>query len=345
MSKAVTIGLDLAKEIFHVHGVDKKGAVVLRQRLKRDQVLPYFRRLKPTLIGIEACSSSHYWARSLTALGHEVKIMPAQYVKAYVKTQKNDRIDAEAICEAVRRPTMRFVPHKTEDQQAVLMLHRTRSAFSTQRTKFINAFRGLLAEFGAVDSKGRAGVSSLLRTFRDHVRSKLPRLAVAAIEPLIEQIHMTESKIKQLDAEILAWHRASEQSQRLETIPGVGILTASYIAASVPDPHVFKNGRCMAAWLGLVPKQLSTGGRTLLGPITKTGNKYLRKLLFMGARNVIITFRSRRSIVSRSVAALIKRKAFKLACIALANKIVRVAWALMSRKETYNLQHATTYAR
>jgi transposase len=346
MAKAVTIGLDLAKDVFQLHGVDKKCAVVLRCKLKRAEVLPFFRKLKPTIIGIEACSGSHYWARSLTDLGHEVKIMPAKYVKAYVKTQKNDRIDAEAICEAVRRPTMRFVPRKNEGQQGVLMLHRTRSTFTNLRTKLINTFRAHLAEFGAVDGRGRAGFSSLSKTFHQTMRTKLPAQAIAAIEPLIEEIQRTEARIDELDAELLAWHRTNAQSQRLVTIPGVGVQAATFIAASVPDPSVFRNGRCMAAWLGLVPKQYSTGGKSVLGPITKTGNKHLRRLLFLGARALILGSRrkSKKTVLPATLESLIRGKKLKLACIAFANKIARMAWAMMSSGETYNPRRAVTCA-
>jgi len=342
MAKVVTIGLDIAKDVFQVHGIDKAGAVVLRRKLRRSEMTDYFKKLKPCLIGMEACGTSHFWARTLHGLGHEVKIMHAKYVKPFVKTNKNDAADAEAICEAVQRATMRFVPIKTEGQQAVLVLHRTRDLLARQRTSLINAFRSHLAEYGVIASIGLSGTLSLMRGLK---AKKMPPLARVAIEMLVGQIRAIEQKTKEIDRQLRIWHRASAQSMRLATIPGIGFLAATMMAASVPDPRVFRNGRSMAAWLGLVPKQFSTAGKTTLGGISKKGNNRLRSLLYIGARNVITTYQKRGGKVSRWVAGLVRRKAEKVARIALANKIARVAWALMANKENFKMGRAVSFAR
>ena len=257
-----TIGVDLAKTLFQIHGVDAAGHVVVRKALRRAQLLPFFKTLDPCLVGMEACSGAHHWSRELSALGHSVKLMPPSSVKPYVKRGKNDMADAEAICEAVTRPTMRFVPAKTIDQQAVLMLHRTRALLTRQRTMAVNALRGHLAEFGLVAAQGMKGLADLICQVLDAKPDtpSLPDLARAALTPLAALIGQLQAQIKAIDGELMAWHKANEASRRLETIPGIGFITATALAATVTDPSHFKTGRQFAAWLGLVPRQNSSGG-------------------------------------------------------------------------------------
>ena len=332
MEEVVTIGLDIAKSVFQVHGVNSAGDAVLRRQLKRARMLPFFAKLPPCLIGIEACNNSHYWARELSALGHDVKLMPAQYVKPYVKRQKNDAADAEAICEAVTRPTMRFVEIKTRDQQSVLMLHRTRQLFVRQRTTLINALRAHLAEFGIVAGVGRNGLERLLKVIEDGEDDRVPAAARDCLLALRDQLEMVKGQVLDADRHILAWHRSSEVSQRLDDIPGAGPLIATALVASVPDPHVFKSGRDLAAWIGLVPKQNSTGGKDRLGHISKAGNRYLRMLLVVGALSVIRRAKqvgyTRRPWLTK----LLQRRSTKIAAIALANKIAR---AMMAHETFY----------
>ena len=287
MSEVTTIGLDLAKSVFQVHGVDASGKTVMRRQLRRRQVLPFFKKLAPCLVGLEACATSHHWAREISALGHEVRMMPARYVKPYVKRNKNDAADAEAICEAVTRPTMRFVPIKTAEQQSVLMLHRTRALFVRQRTQLINALRAHLAEFGIVAGVGRNGLENLLQVIDDDKDERVLPEARDCLLALRDQLALVKRQILDADRRILAWHRSSELSRRLDDIPGVGPLIATALVASIPDPHAFRSGRDLAAWIGLVPKQSSTGGKERLGKISKAGNRYLRKLLVVGALSVI----------------------------------------------------------
>jgi transposase len=332
MTKVITIGLDLAKHVFQVHGVDGSGAVVLRRRLRRSQVVAFFAGLEPALVGMEACATAHYWARTLRELGHEVRLMPAQYVKAYTKRQKNDAADAASICEAVTRPTMRFVPIKTADQQAALMLHRARDLLVRQRTMLINALRGHLAEFGIVAARGPGRVDGLVAEITAP-ESPVPEVAHKALLALAAQIETIEQEIAKLGEAILAWHQTHEVSRRLATIPGVGPLTASAIAAAVPDARVFASGRQFAAWLGLVPRQNSTGGKPRLGRISKQGDSNLRRLLIIGAQSVLRWSRPAKS--SPWVLALLGRRPRKVVAVALANKMARIAWALMVRGESY----------
>jgi transposase len=322
MKEVSTIGLDLAKNVFQVHGVDGSGQAVIRRQLRRGQVLPFFRKLAPCLVGMEACATSHYWAREITALGHEVRMMPARYVKPYVKRNKNDIADAEAICEAVTRPTMRFVPIKTPAQQSILMLHRTRHLLVRQRTMLINALRAHLAEFGIV-----AGV--------DDQDERVPSEARNCLLALRDQLVLAKQQILEADRRILVWHRASELSRRLDDIPGVGPLVATALVASIPDPRVFRSGRDLSAWIGLVPKQSSTGGKERLGHISKAGNRYLRKLLVVGALSVIRRAKQTGSTRRAWLVALMARRSTKVAAIALANKIARIAWAMMVRGTRY----------
>ncbi|NIP18358.1 MAG: IS110 family transposase [Xanthomonadales bacterium] len=335
MKEVSTIGLDLAKNVFQVHGVDGSGQAVVRRQLRRGQVLPFFRKLAPCLVGMEACATSHYWAREITALGHEVRMMPARYVKPYVKRNKNDMADAEAICEAVTRPTMRFVPIKTPAQQSILMLHRTRELFVRQRTMLVNALRAHLAEFGIVAGVGRNGLEKLLEVIADDQDERVPSEARNCLLALRDQLALVKQQILEADRRILAWHRASELSRRLDDIPGVGPLIATALVASIPDPRAFRSGRDLSAWIGLVPKQSSTGGKERLGHISKAGNRYLRKLLVVGALSVIRRAKQTGSTRRAWLVALMARRSTKVAAIALANKIARIAWAMMVRGTRY----------
>ncbi len=261
MSEVTTIGLDFAKNVFQVHGIDALGQVAVRRQLRRSQLLPFFEKQAACVVGIEACATSHHWAREIAKLGHEVRLMPARYVKPYVKRNKNDAADAEAICEAVTRPTMRFVAVKTEEQQSVLMLHRTRQLFVRQRTTLINAIRAHMAEFGIVAGVGRNGVERLLRLIDEGSDERVPPVARECLQALRAQLMLVKRQILEADRRILAWHRSNELSRRLETIPGVGPLIATALVASIPDPHAFGSARDIPAWIGLVPKQNSTGGK------------------------------------------------------------------------------------
>jgi transposase len=335
MKEVSTIGLDLAKNVFQVHGVDGSGRTVIRRQLRRGQVLPFFKRLPPCLVGMEACATSHYWAREIVALGHEVRMMPARYVKPYVKRNKNDMADAEAICEAVTRPSMRFVPIKTPAQQSVLMLHRTRELLVRQRIMLINALRAHLAEFGIVAGVGRNGLERLLEVIADDQDERVPPEARSCLLALRDQLVLAKRQILEADRRILVWHRASEMSRRLDDIPGVGPLIATALVASIPDPQAFRSGRDLSAWIGLVPKQNSTGGKERLGHISKAGNRYLRKLLVVGALSVIRRAKQTGSTRRPWLAALMARRSTKVAAIALANKIARIAWAMMVRGTRY----------
>ncbi len=341
MEQVSTVGLDIAKNVFQAHGIDETGEVVVRRQLRRRQVLAFFGRLSPCLIGMEACATSHHWARELAKLGHEVRLMPPRYVKPYVKRNKNDAADAEAICEAVTRPTMRFVPIKTPEQQSVLMLHRTRQLFVRQRTALINAIRAHLAEFGIVAGVGRNGVEALLALISKGEDERIPPLARECLMALAAQLELVKHQILEADRRVLAWHRASQISKRLEAIPGVGPLIATALVASIPDPSVFRSGRDLSAWIGLVPKQNSTGGKERLGSISKAGNRYLRKLLVVGALSVIKRAKQLGYTRHPWLVPLMQRRSVKIAAIALANKIARIAWAMMIRNEPYRAAQPT----
>lgn len=335
MQEITTIGLDIAKSVFQVHGIDASGAVIVRRQLRRSQVLPFFRKLPGCVIGIEACATSHHWARELEKVGHEVRLMPARYVKPYVKRNKNDAADAEAICEAVTRPTMRFVAVKTCEQQSVLMLHRTRQLFVRQRTTLINAIRAHMAEFGIVAGIGRNGVDKLLELITRGEDDRIPPAAHECLMALAAQLVLVKRQILEADRRVLAWHRTSKTSKRLEAIPGVGPLIATALVASIPDPSVFRSGRDLSAWIGLVPKQNSTGGKERLGSISKAGNRYLRSLLVVGALSVIRRAKQLGYTRHPWLIRLMERRSVKIAAIALANKIARIAWAMMARNESY----------
>jgi transposase len=331
-----TIGLDIAKNVFQVHGIDAAEKVVVRKQLRRGQVMKFFEALPPCLVGIEACASAHYWARQLTKLGHEVRLMPAKDVKAYIKRNKNDAADAAAICEAVRRPTMRFVKVKSAEQQGRLMQHRTRDLLMRQRTQVINALRAHMAELGIVAAQGREGLKTLLAIIADDGDERLPIDARASLIVLAAQLQALQTLVGSIEKRIIAQHRASEESKRVATIPGIGVLGASAIAATVTDPSAFRSGRDFAAWIGLVPRQDSTGGKQKLGPISKQGDRYLRRLLVVGAHAVLR--RAKQSPQNDPwLAQLLARRPFKVVAIALANKMARVAWALLARGSTYRV--------
>jgi transposase len=335
MQTVTTIGLDIAKSIFQVHGVDAAGQVVVRRQLKRRYVLAFFEKLPPCLIGIEACASSHHWSRELQALGHKVRLMPPAYVRPYVKRQKNDAADAEAICEAVTRANMRFVETKTPEQQSCLMLHRTRHLFIRQQTAVINAIRAHLAEFGIVAPVGRNGVEELLGVVADASDKRLPEIARACLAALGAQLRMLKAQILEFDRLINAWHRSNETSKRLDEIPGVGPALATALVASVADPRAFRSGRDFSAWIGLVPKQHSSGGKDRLGGISKQGDRYLRSLFTAGALAVIRYAKIHGAKHRPWLTALLARRPTKVAAVALANKIARMAWAMMARGERY----------
>lgn len=334
METITTIGLDIAKSVFQVHGVDAAGQVVIRRQLRRRQVLAFFQRLPPCLVGIEACASSHHWSRELQALGHSVRLMPPAYVKPYVKRQKNDTADAEAICEAVARPNMRFVPTKTVEQQSCLMLHRARHLFIRQQTAVINSIRAYLAELGIVAPVGRRGVEQLLEVAADTV-DRLPEVARACLVALGVQLRTLKAQILEFDRRIIAWHRSNATSKRLDAIPGVGPALATALVASIADPRAFRSGRDFAAWVGLVPKQNSSGGKDRLGSISKQGDRYLRSLFTAGALAVIRYAKVRGTGHRPWLAGLLARRPTKVAAIALANKLARMAWAMMARGQCY----------
>ena len=334
MQTITTIGLDVAKSVFQVHGVDADGNVVIRRQLKRRYVLAFFQKLPPCLIGIEACASSHHWSRELQALGHTVRLMPPTYVKPYVKRHKNDSTDAEAICEAVTRPNMRFVATKAPEQQSCLTLHRTRHLFIRQQTSVINAIRAHLAEFGIVAPVGRNGVEQLLAVAADLNDKRLPEVARACVVALA-QLRMLKAQILEFDRMIRAWHRSSEMSMRLDDCPGVGPALATALVATVADPKAFRSGRNFSAWIGIVPKQHSSGGKDRLGSISKRGDRYLRGLFVAGALAVIRYAKIHGTKHRPWLTALLARRPTKVAAIALANKIARMAWAMMAKGERY----------
>ncbi|HEX9073514.1 MAG TPA: IS110 family transposase [Pseudolabrys sp.] len=334
MGEVSTIGLDIAKSVFQVHGVDDTGAVVIRKRISRAKVLEFFGGLSPCLVGIEACPSAHHWSRRLQELGHTVRLMPPSYVKAYLKRSKNDANDAAAICEAVTRPSMRFVPTKSEQQQAGLMLHRSRQLLVRQRTMLSNAMRGHLAELGIISAKGRNGTAELLKVIASAKDDRIPPVARFCLEVLARQYLNITAEITAIDKRIHAWHRSCEESRRLEQIPGIGPIVATALVAEIGEWQQFRSGRNLAAWIGLVPKQHSTGGKDRLGSITKQGNRYLRWLLVAGAMAVIRHARQR-GTKRLWLIRVMERRPTKVAAVALANKIARMAWAIMARGERF----------
>src|SRR5580698_8988694 len=338
-----TIGLDIAKNVFQVHGVDAAEKVVVRKQVRRGQILAFFEALPPCLIGMEACATAHYWARELTRLGHRVRLMPAKDVKAYVKRNKNDAADAEAICEAVRRPTMRFVQIKSTEQQGALMLHPARYLSMRQRTQVINALRAHLAELGIVAAQGREGIKELLKIIASEGDAGLPVDAHASLVVLAAELQAMQTMIGSIDKRIMAQHRSSEASQRLESIPGIGVTGATAIVATVSDPKVFRSGRDFAAWIGLVPREDSTGGKQKLGPISKRGDRYLRRILVVGAC-AVLRYARQQPQKYPWLTQLLARKPFKVVAVALANKIARIAWALLAKGGTYRAPALTAAA-
>jgi transposase len=330
----IVVGLDISKHVFQVHAVDGSGAVIIQKRLRRSELLRFFGQLSPCLIGIEACGTSHHWARELAALGHEVKLMPPNYVKPYVRGNKNDAADAEAICEAVTRPTMRFVPVKGVEQQAVLMMHRVRSVLVRQRTMMANALRGHMAEFGIIAPQGLKAVRELGGLLEDQ-QTCIPNAARATLRILICQMADLETSLREIEKRLVAWHRADETSRRLATIPGVGPITASAISATVGDAKQFKSGREFAAWLGLVPRQKASGMKNVLSGISKRGDKYIRRLLISGAIAIVRYSRAKPTPERVWINTLLERRPAKVAAVALANKNARIAWALMTKKQSY----------
>ncbi len=335
MTKVTTIGLDLAKRVFQVHGADGDGRPVLRKKLRRAKLLPFFADLPPCLIGMEACASAHHWARELQALGHEVRLIPPQYVRPFVKTNKNDAADAEAICEAVGRPTMRFAAAKSAEQQSVLMLHRARELLVRQRTMVINALRGHCAEFGIVVAQGAPKVEELIAIIEDADDPRLPSVAREALGALVAQLRSAQGRIKALETRLTAWHRSSEASRRLATIPGVGVITATALVATIGDASQFRSGRQLSAWLGLVPRQHSSGGKERLGRISKHGDGYLRRLLVHGARTVLRWRRAKPGTRPGWTDRLLARRPTNVVLVAMANKTARVAWALLRHERIY----------
>ena len=333
MSEVTTIGLDLAKHVFQVHGVDASGAVVLRKRLRRCQVVAFFASLPRCVVGLEACATAHYWARELQSVGHAVRLMPAQYVKAYVKRNKNDAADAEAICEAVGRPSMRFVAIKTADQQSALLLHRGRERLVRQRTSLVNALRAHLAEFGVIAPHGLRNVGRLIAIIRDESDTHLPDLARQVLQVLATQLEQLAAAVAAVERQLMAWHRSNPVSQRLATIPGIGPIIATAISATVVEASGFASAREFAAWLGLVPRQHSTGGKARLGGISKRGNRYLRRLLINGASANLLGCKATNA--DPWVIGLRRRRPSLVVAVALANKTARIAWAVMRRAESY----------
>jgi transposase len=332
MTEITRTGLDIAKGVFQVHAVNAQEQVVLRRTLRRNQLLAWFAKLPPCLIGIEACGTANHWARELTALGHTVRLVPPAYVKAYVRRNKNDAIDAAAICEAVGRPSMRFVPIKSLEQQSEALTHKARQMLIKQRTMTMNSFRSLMAEFGIVVPQGPQHISKLLAILDDPEDARVPTVARGALNTMREMLSALETQVETLDRTIKAQVRANPTARRLDTIPGFGPILSGAIAAIVTDPKHFDSGRDFAASLGLVPRQDSTGGKTKLGPISKRGNGYLRRLLVNGA-TAVLNGKNARNDPWR--AKLLDGKPRKLAAVALANKMARIAWAVMTRQEDF----------
>jgi transposase len=334
MGEVSTIGLDIAKSVFQVHGVSSDGEVVIRKRVSRAKVLEFFASLPSCLVGIEACPTAHHWSRQLHALGHTVRLMPPSYVKAYLKRSKNDANDAAAICEAVTRPSMRFVAMKSEQQQSGLMLHRSRQLLVRQRTMLSNAIRGHMAELGVISAKGRNGTAELLKIIANETNDCIPAAAQFSLDVLARQYAATTAEIGVIEKRIHAWHRSCEESQRLEEIPGIGPIVATALVAEVGDWKAFSSGRNLAAWIGLVPKQHSTGGKDRLGGISKQGNRYLRWLLVAGAM-AVIRYARQHGTKRLWLVRIMERRPIKVAAVALANKIARIAWAIMVHGERF----------
>ena len=342
--KITTVGIDLAKNVFQIHAVNEHGKTVLKKQLKRDQVAEFFVNLQPCLIGMEACGSAHHWARKLASFGHTVKLMAPQFVKPYVKTNKNDAADAEAICEAVARPNMRFVPIKNIEQQSVLALHRVRQGFVKARTAQANQICGLLGEFGLIIPQGIANIAKREPELIEDASNELSGSFRLLIDRLMAHLKELDRQVDELDAKIKEWHRASDASHKLTMIPGIGPVTASALIATIGDAKNFNNGRQMAAWLGLVPKQNSSGGKNVLLGISKRGDTYLRTLLIHGARAVIYAAQRKKDKVESWLSRLLERRSVNVAAVALANKNARIVWALLARNREFRSDYTPAVA-
>ena len=335
MSEVITVGLDLAKNVFQVHGDDASGRVVLRKKLRRDQVLAFFCQLQPCVVAMEACGGAHFWGREIGKLGHDMRLIPPAYVKSFVKRQKNDAADAEAICETAQRPTMRFVPVKIEETQGAAMVFRVRELLIRQRTQAINALRGHLTEFGQIVPQGAANTTRLIAIV-EVPDSSLPTDAIATLKVLVATLSHLQEEIGKLDGEITRRAKANDVARRLMTVPGIGPLIATAIAVLAPPPETFRKARDFAAWLGLVPQQHSTGGKQRLGATTKMGERSLRRLLIIGANSVIIKRHVHASARPGTwLGGMLTRKPPMLVRVALANKMARIVWALMARGGVY----------
>jgi transposase len=333
--KITTIGIDLAKTVFQVHGVDERGKVLLRKQLKRKDVAGFFANLEPCLIGMEACGSAHYWGRTLSGLGHTVRLIAPQFVKPYVKTNKSDRNDAEAICEAVGRPSMRFVPIKSAQMQAVLAVHRARQGFVKARTAQANQIRGLLSEFGIVIAQGIGHIGKRLPEILEDGENALPGMMRQLLRGLGENLKEMDEQVSELERQIKLWHRENEQSSKLEAIAGIGPITASAFVATLGDVRSFKNARQVAAWLGMVPRHKGTGGKATMGGISKRGDVYLRTMLIHGARTVVAQLERKRDASDGWLQKLVARRNKNIAAVALAAKNARIAWAVLAHERSY----------
>ena len=335
MSEISIIGLDLAKQVFQVHGADPAGRCVLRKQLKRREVLQFFAKLRSCTVAMEACGTAHYWAREIGKLGHCTRLIPPAYVKPYVKRGKNGAIDAEAICEAAARPTMRFVPVKPMENQAIVMLHRSRDLVIKNRTMLVNALRAHLAEFGFVAGKGIWKLPDLVKIVSQAPAEALPELVRATLSGLLDIIAAISSQLDAIEKRLREWHKKDARSKRLDTVPGIGLIAATACRALVPDPKLFRNGRHFAAWIGIVPKLDGTGGKTRLGRISKAGDRYLRRLFVLGATSLLRSLENKSTRLALWVQALLARRTKRAVTVALANKLARIAWAVMTRDEAY----------
>jgi transposase len=342
--KITTVGIDLAKNVFAIHGVNEHGRTVLKKVLKRDQVAAFFANLPACLIGMEACASAHYWARKLQCMGHTVRLIAPQFVKPYVKSNKNDAADAEAICEAVARPNMRFVPIKNVEQQAVLAQHRARQGFIKARTAQANQIRGLLAEFGFIIPQGIANIAKRVPELLEDATNELPGSFRLLVQRLMEHLKELDHQADEVEAQIVTWHRDNELSRKLGEVPGIGPITASALVATVSDAKNFDNARQLAAWIGLVPRQNSSGGKNVLLGISKRGDTYLRTLLIHGARSVICAFQRKKNKVDGWLGALLARRNPNVVAVALANKNARIVWALLAHGREFRPDYTSAKA-
>lgn len=339
--KVTTLGIDLAKNVFQLHGVNELGKPVIKKQLRRDQMAEFFVNLPACLIGMEACGSAHHWARKLQGFGHTVKLMAPQFVKPYVKTNKNDAADAEAICEAVSRPNMRFVPIKNVEQQSVLALHRVRQGFVKARTAQANQIRGLLAEFGLIIAQGIGHIAHRVPELIEDASNELPGSFRLLVQRLLDHLKELDAQVEELESQIVKWHRQSEASSKLAKVPGIGPITASALVATIGDAKNFDNGRQVAAWLGLVPRQHSSGGKQNLLGMSKRGDCYLRTLLIHGARSVI-HWETRKPDSCSWVSGVLKRRNKNVAAVALANKNARIVWALLAHDRVFRADYVST---